>query len=373
MGDLRKEELERWARVQSDALGYRPGEATELVPVSDDASFRRYFRFSSRFNSRSSSGEDTQRARGLIAVDAPPAHEDNASFARVSGALLEGGLSCPEVLAADFDRGFMLVTDLGNTSYYEVIQADPAQIDRLYADATDSLVKMQSVQCELPAYDVGRLQEELALFPAWFITRQLRLALTAESRALLAEVGDLLVASALAQPCVFVHRDYHCRNLMVLPDNSPDISPGILDFQDAVTGPVTYDLVSLFKDCYYRFDRSLVLEQVEQFRRRLRGAGQIQGVSRDQFRKWFDLMGLQRHLKCAGIFSRLNLRDGKPGYLADLPLVMSYIVECCDIYPELTRFGDWLRGEVAVAMQSGGYMDKDINKDINKDMDKKCE
>lgn len=332
MSDVRADELAAWARSIDPAI---PGDAA-LSAVSDDASFRRYFRFDSG-------------AAGLIFVDAPPEQEDSQSFARVSAALAAQGLNCPVVTASHLEQGFMAVTDLGDQVYLKVMVSRPQRISALYDDARAALVRMLRVECDLPPYDESRLRAEMALFTDWFLPRQLGIEVSDEVSGMLQAVSDLLVQNALSQPQRFVHRDYHCRNLMVTPVNSP----GILDFQDAVIGPVTYDLVSLYKDCYYRFDRAWVEAEVQKFHGQL-VAGDI--VSPDvPFLEWFDLMGAQRHLKCAGIFSRLNLRDGKPGYLGDIPLVIDYLVEVARLYPKLESFGAWLEQAVVPGMQAAPY------------------
>ena len=323
--DARMTGLAKWARKNGSSGNIPP--SAVLLPVSDDASFRRYFRFS-------------EGATDLIFVDAPPEHEDNESFVRISAALRRVGLNCPEVKAYDGNLGFLAVTDLGDRLYLDEILENPSAIASLYKDAVGVILKLTTVNCELPLYDALKLRTELGLFREWFLERQLGLTVSSDEESMLAEVSDCLVRSALEQPTVFVHRDFHCRNLMV-----DDLAnPGIIDFQDAVVGPVTYDLVSLYKDCYYQFNRDLVKQIVGDFHQKLAGFG-ILTLDVPMLR-WFDLMGAQRHLKCLGIFSRLNLRDGKPGYLADIPLVVEYLVETSGIYPELEQFHHWLLAEV---------------------------
>lgn len=329
MKDVRAEGLAAWARAVDASIPV----SAELKPVSDDASFRRYFRF-------------TEGADGSVFVDAPPEHEENESFIRVSGALFDQNLTCPRVINADIELGYLRVTDLGDKVYLAEMRRQPDRVDALYEDAIAALIRMLEVECELPPYDEKRLRDEMALFHEWFLPKQLNVGVTADVQHLLESVYDLLVDNALCQPQRFVHRDYHSRNLMVIDGSGP----GILDFQDAVIGPVTYDLVSLYKDCYYRFERPVVELAVEDFRRRL----VIDGVIGEEapVLRWFDLMGAQRHLKCAGIFSRLNLRDGKPGYLPDIPLVISYLDEVAELYPELEAFGRWLGSEIQPRLNS---------------------
>lgn len=325
MKDERASGLQSWARLADPSIP----ETANLCPVSDDASFRRYFRFD-------------QGAEGRVFVDAPPTHEDNESFIKISRALHQKGLPCPLVLDVDIDLGYLSITDLGDTLYLSAMTNNPEQATQLYDDAMTALVAMQEVHCDLPLYDEAKLRQEMGLFDEWFLLQQLGLEVTDDITTMLSHVQQLLVDNASEQPQRFVHRDYHCRNLMVM---SEDVHlPGILDFQDAVIGPVSYDLVSLYKDCYYRFDRKIVIAAVERFKASLLKNGLIERGA--PFLRWFDLMGAQRHLKCAGIFSRLNLRDGKPGYLPDIPLVVDYLVEVAALYPELNIFGEWLKTDI---------------------------
>lgn len=316
----RESALGEWAR-QRLAVAHDVPPAFALRSASDDASFRRYFR-----------GElDEHR---FIFVDAPPALEDNPSFVAIAGMLRAAGVNAPEVLAHDFDLGFMMLTDFGDELYENALFSQPeSTVLGLYDDAVDALLCMQQIDApSLPAYDEARLRAEMALFTEWFLPQQLGLDISEREAALIADVETQLVASALEQPRVFVHRDFHCRNLMIVADNNP----GVIDFQDAVIGPVTYDLVSLLRDCYYRFDDTFIDRYVERLRE------SWPAVEPARWRRWFDLMGLQRHLKVAGIFSRLNLRDGKPRYLADIPLVIDYLVDVSRTYAELAPFARWL-------------------------------
>jgi hypothetical protein len=319
--DPRRVLLESWL---AQTLG--PGEA-RVAPASADASFRRYFRVH-------------HRDRALIAMDAPPAREDLGPFVSVAAHLDGIGVSVPVVLAEDRAQGFLLLTDLGSTHYLAALQTG-GDADRLYRDAADALLTIQvrggPSAATLPPYGTELLKRELQLFPDWFLGRHLGLEMGDAERVLLERLSALLVGAALEQPQVFVHRDYHSRNLMVLGDGNP----GILDFQDAVRGAVTYDLVSLYKDCYVTWPRERVLGWVEDYRRRALAAGlPLPGPA--EFIRWFDLMGLQRHLKVLGIFARLWYRDGKPSYLADLPTVLAYVRETAAQYAEL--------GELAVLL-----------------------
>ncbi len=282
-----------------------------LRPASADASFRRYFRL------------DTENGGTLIAMDAPPPQEDVRPFLRVAALLAETGVSVPRVLAEDAAQGFLLLTDLGSTTYLQQLNPDSAH--RLYLDAIDALVQMQmhSRPGVLPEYDRALLARELALFPDWYVGKHLGLTLDEQQTKQLQQVFDALLANNLAQPQVYVHRDYHSRNLMVLAGEHAG-NPGILDFQDAVYGPITYDLVSLLRDAYIRWDEEMVLDWAIRYWERARRAGLPVNPDIDAFYRDFEFMGLQRHLKVLGIFARLYHRDGKDAYLKDMPLVMEY-------------------------------------------------
>lgn len=328
----REAALRDWGGEALRAMTIAVGEDFSLAPASDDASFRRYFR-------------GVVAGQGYIFVDAPPDKEDSRPFVQVASMLREADVNAPRVFAHDFELGFMLLTDLGEQLFFDVLASrEDEAIEHHYQSAFSSLLRMQQIDGRglLPFYDEAKLREEMGLFTEWFLAQQLGLETDAEELASIDAVFDLLVASALDQPQVFVHRDFHCRNLMVVPN----ADPGVIDFQDAVTGPVTYDLVSLLRDCYHRFDSATIERWVEQNRVAASNKGLIGDVDPVTFRRWFDWMGLQRHLKCAGIFSRLNLRDGKARYLADIPLVVDYIVEVCDVYEELAEFAAWMRSRV---------------------------
>lgn len=301
---------ERWlARACPDARG-------PVVPASSDASFRSYFRVST--------------PRGpVILMDAPPEREDSRSFIDVAERLHDCGVNAPRILASDLDEGFLLLSDLGDDCYLACLDENSA--DTLYGDAIDALVAIQHYArtAGLPDYDEAMLRNEMALFPDWLLERHLGLD-TTPVRAELEATMEALVANALEQPRVFVHRDYHSRNLMrTARDN-----PGILDFQDAVTGPVTYDLVSLLRDCYIAWPEARVDTWIERYRERAAAAG-LDVADAATFRRWFDLMGVQRHLKASGIFARLYHRDGKPGYLADIPRTWNHIAALLDRHEEL--------------------------------------
>ncbi len=313
--DTRKAELVSWL----DGIGGLAG--SDPVPASEDASFRRYFRLQTATES-------------FIAMDAPPPQEDCLPFVRVAGYLEAMQLNAPRVIDADLDRGFLLLTDLGRRLYLDELTDNPGVAPSLYADAIDALIVMQRegavFQASLPPYDEALLRFEMSLFHDWLCATHLAIDLTPAEESAWQALCDTLTDNALNQPQVFVHRDYHSRNLMVTEQGNP----GILDFQDAVEGPLTYDLVSLLKDCYVRWPAQDVWRWALQCYGQLDGELRVR-IDETLFRRYFELMGVQRHLKAAGIFARLNHRDGKPGYMADVPRTLSYIVELGDDYEEL--------------------------------------
>ena len=324
-GEGRRAALAAWVAGQ---LGL--GEAARLEPASGDASFRRYFRV------RAPDG------RSWIVMDAPPGLEDVRPFVRVACLFRAAGLNVPEVLGEDAARGFLVLTDLGETLYLDALTPETA--DRLYGDALDALAVLQRGvdPGALPPYDRALLEAELGLFRDWFLGRHLAVALDTAEAALLDDLFACLVEAALAQPVVAVHRDYHSRNLLVTERDNP----GIVDFQDAVAGPVTYDLVSLLRDCYVAWPRERVEGWALEYLDRALNAGILRGVDEARFLEWLDLMGVQRHLKAIGIFARLWHRDGKRGYLADIPRTLGYVLEVARRRPELASFGRWLEARV---------------------------
>ncbi|HEX8738737.1 MAG TPA: phosphotransferase [Casimicrobiaceae bacterium] len=293
--------------------------AFALTPASSDASFRRYFRVSPGASSEPS----------LIAMDAPPEHEDCRPFVHVAGLLADAGVHAPRIVASDLERGFLLMTDLGDRTYADAL--DDATADWLYRDALDALVRWQRATREgaLPAYDDALLRRELALFPDWYLARHLCVVPTAAERETLAATFDLLVANNLAQPCVYVHRDYHSRNLMHCTPN-----PGVLDFQDAVIGPITYDLVSLLRDAYVTWPEARELDWAIRYWERARAAGLPVDGDFAAFYRDYEWMGMQRQLKVLGIFARLCHRDGKDRYVADMPRVSGYLRRAASRYRE---------------------------------------
>ena len=288
-----------------------------LEPASTDASFRRYF--------RTSAG-----GRSYIVMDAPPPQEDCRPFVRIAGLLREAGLHAPVVLAQDLERGFLLLDDLGRQTYLDVL--DDANADKLFDDALAALIRWQQASRlgVLPPYDRALLHRELMLYPEWYVSRELKLELSATETQALQDAFRLLEDSALAQPQVYVHRDYMPRNLML-----SDPNPGVLDFQDAVFGPISYDVVSLFRDAFLSWPE----ERVREWRGRYHAWALEAGLPVQELREFeraFDWMGMQRHIKVVGIFARIQYRDGKPQYLKDVPRFLSYLREVGSLYKEFT-------------------------------------
>lgn len=321
----REQQLRQW-------LGTELGREFLLAPASDDASFRRYFRVT------------LDNGSTRVVMDAPPERENTEPFMRISARLAAAGVHVPRVLAADRERGFLLLTDLGDRQYADALNDD--SVDALYGDALDTLMLIQGISdtSGLPAYDSELLQRELEIFREWLLAAWLDLHLSPAEQDTLDESFALLVDNALEQPRVFVHRDYHSRNLMVCTPGHP----GVLDFQDAVVGPVSYDLVSLLRDCYVAWPEQRVQGWCRQAWQRMREAGRID-CDLARFQRWFDLMGMQRHLKAAGIFCRLKLRDGKDGYIKDIPRTLNYVVQVADADPRLQAFAALLRQRVLPA------------------------
>jgi hypothetical protein len=296
-----------------------------MEPASADASFRRYFRIQ-------------DNGASYILMDAPPEQEDCAPFVHVTRLLLDLGLHVPEILARDAGRGFLLLSDLGSRLYLD--ELDDSNVERLYGDALGALATLQScvpADSGLPPYDHHRLMTEMSLFPDWLLGTHLSMPPDEAGRGGLQRSFELLAENALQQPAVCVHRDFHSRNLMI----SDNHNPGILDYQDAVIGPLTYDLVSLLRDCYISWPRQRVERWALGYYELAQQTGILRPGQADErrFLRWFDLMGVQRHLKAAGIFARLNHRDGKPGYLDDIPRTLGYVREVCSRYPELEDLG----------------------------------
>ena len=270
-------------------------------------------------------------------------------YIKVANMLVDVGVNAPRILHSNVEQGFLLNSDLGSQTYLGEL-SQPARVDVLYHDALDALIAIQSRSqahaAQLPPYDAALLQREMTLFPEWFCARHLGLQLAAKVTNALQGVFDALVAEALQQPRVFVHRDYHSRNLMVTDGGHYGPNPGVLDFQDAVNGPVTYDLVSLLRDCYVAWPVERVHGWVTRFRTKAQLAGVAVGKDEKEFLRWFDWMGVQRHLKAIGIFARLWHRDGKPGYLKDIPRTLDYVREVTGRYPELAALRQLIDSDV---------------------------
>jgi N-acetylmuramate 1-kinase len=331
-----------------------------ITVASADASFRRYFRVSRGDVDPAAWGP---RADTLIVMDAPPGKEDIRPYLKVTELLEQAGAHVPHVHAHDARRGLIVMEDLGDTQYLSVLRTGRG-VDKLYGDALTTLANIQvrglRAAQQLAPYDREPLERELNLMPEWFLGKHLGLELTPEERAMVTVTNEVLINEAQIQPQVFVHRDFHSRNLMVLPPSlEKGGGPGVIDFQDALRGPIGYDLVSLLKDCYISWSRERVERWVKGYRRVLGGLGANVGDSEYQFLRWFDFIGVQRHIKVLGIFSRLWHRDGKIGYLDDLPLVMSYVLDACGRYPELVEFGRWLGWRVAPLLSAANAKHKD--------------
>jgi N-acetylmuramate 1-kinase len=307
-----------WART---TLG-DPG--LTLASASEDASFRSYWR---------TQQQDQGESQSWIVMDSPPAQEDPRPWLEIGARLSAAGLHVPAVRAHDLQQGFLLIEDLGSRLYLPAL--NESTVDALYGDAMDALLRMQSGAdvTGMQAYDYAFLKRELEIMPEWLLGKHLGHTLDRDERDVLEAAFGVLLESALEQPRCFVHRDYHSRNLLIAGHNNP----GIVDFQGALLGPITYDAASLLRDCYIVWDRERVESWVDDYYLRLQAAQLVDApVDRERFQRWFDLIGLQRHIKVLGIFCRLGYRDGKLGYLDDLPRVYDYVISVASSYPELT-------------------------------------
>ena len=323
---MSQQSQERMSLIEDWLNSIPAHELVDIRPASADASFRRYFRVTDRITGKT-----------FIVMDAPPDKEDCEPFIHITRLLRSVHVNAPDIITMDLELGFLLLDDLGNRQYLD--QLDEISSNTLYGDALMALINMQRIQDHLPPYDKQRLHDEMGLFEPWYLNRHLGIRLDDEQKSVLDSIYDLLIESALEQPQVFVHRDYHSRNLMLVDQDNP----GVIDYQDAVIGPVTYDLVSLFKDCYIEWPRDKVEHWLDEY---LRITPVEIPVDRRQFVRWFDLMGVQRHLKVLGIFARLNYRDGKSQYLNDLPLTLKYVVDVCNRYDELSPLLNLLESTV---------------------------
>ncbi|MEM8593640.1 MAG: phosphotransferase [Pseudomonadota bacterium] len=322
---MSNEALHKWCNE------YFKGEV-ECTPLSGDASLRRYFRI-------------TLNDTSYIAADAPPASEKNPEFVRIAQQLHETDILAPEVLAYDFERGFLLLSDLGDQTLLPLLNDET--VDGYYTQSLHLMADMQQLSTsDLPAYDRELLLQEMELLPDWFVTKLLNRNLSDAERSMLNDAFNVLIDSALEQPQVFVHRDYHSRNIMVTKAGEL----AVIDFQDAVVGGMTYDLVSILRDCYIEWPAHLVNNWVNDYYLFALQQGVLEDqVTLQQFQQWFDWMGLQRHIKVLGIFSRLSLRDKKDGYLNDLPLVLKYTLSVLAQYPEqpqLAALLAWFNDEI---------------------------
>jgi len=314
--DTRLSQLNIWLNNLADKWSL---DITSLAPASSDASFRRYFRVLSSKND------------SFIVMDAPPSHEDTRPFIHISRLMAQSALNVPLILEENVTEGFLLLSDLGNQTYLSCLNEKTAPA--LYADAMSALIKIQTSQRDpsIPSYDRDLLTRELMLFPEWYLTKHLGIQLNDSQTKDLNKVFELILQNNLAQPQVLVHRDYHSRNLMLTSQNNP----GILDFQDAVYGPITYDLASLLRDAYIEWEETEQLDWAIRYWEMARKAQLPVSNEFGEFYKDFEWMGLQRHLKVLGIFARLYHRDGKDAYLKDLPLVLKYTRKVAERYIDL--------------------------------------
>jgi aminoglycoside/choline kinase family phosphotransferase len=309
----RQQEINAWLE------GLYPGRSFTFAPASADASFRRYFRVSF------ADGET------LIVMDAPPSHEDCKPWLNVQQLFSAAGVHVPLVLATDLDRGYLLLSDLGNQTYLPALTTETAPA--LYGDAIDALIDLQAASQpgQLPEYDEALLRRELMLFPEWYLGKHLGVVLDDKQQKMLETIFQRILAVNLAEPRVYVHRDYHSRNLMVVPG----ANPGVIDFQDAVYGPMSYDLVSLFKDAYISWPEEEAMDWLIRYWEKARKRGLPIREDFGDFYRDYDWMGVQRHIKVLGIFARLYHRDGKDGYVKDMPLVLDYLRRTCARYDGL--------------------------------------
>lgn len=313
----RKQQLKTWLETIFSADSFT------LTTASADASFRRYFRV--HLIQKGAYGET------LIAMDAPPQQENCRPFVKIAKLLSEAGLNVPQVLAQDIERGFLLLSDLGNDTYLSQLNVQNAS--KLYAEANQALIKIQlaSKPNVLPLYDEALLMREMQLFADWYVVKHLGIELNDQQKSVLKNTFDVLNQNILAQGQVYVHRDYHSRNLMITQENNP----GVLDFQDAVYGAITYDLASLMKDAYISWDEEVMIDWVVRYWQAAKKMNLPVPEDFGAFYRDFEWMGAQRHIKVLGIFARLYHRDGKNAYLKDIPLVMEYLRKVCERYAEL--------------------------------------
>jgi len=312
--DTRLHQLEHWLKTELEFDSFN------IEPASADASFRRYFRI-------------TRNQQTWVAMDAPPDKEDCEPFIHIATMIEQAGAQAPHIYHRNKEQGYLLLSDLGSKDYLTAL--NNSSVDALYTDAINALIKMQTIKNNLPDYDDQLLNFEMSLFSDWYLSKHLNIELNNDQKQTIAQCHKILSQNALQQTQCFVHRDYHSRNLMLTTQNNP----GVIDFQDAVFGPITYDLVSLLKDCYISWPRKKVEHWINHF---MQSSPLCSDIDQQQFIKWFDLMGMQRHLKAIGIFARLNYRDGKPNYLNDIPRTLTYVFDVCGRYSELNAFAELL-------------------------------
>jgi len=331
LNNLRTTELLRWLAC------HFPDQSITLEPLTGDAGFRRYFRFQ-------------YQKQHYIAVDAPADLSNNLAFVNVQGILFEQSVMVPEIIATDFEQGFLCLSDFGDNLLADKLSRENMQ--QYYGKAIAELEKM--LQCKtslvetLPYYDKAFIATELAIFNDWLLEKHLNIHLTAEEKSKLNECFDVLVSALVEQPKTFMHRDYHSRNIMLLDDNKL----GIIDFQDAVQGPIIYDLVSLLRDCYVRWPNDSLAPLIESYRQQVQLHLPDEHLTQEKWQYWFDLTGLQRHTKASGIFARLYHRDNKSGYLADIPLTLAYIRDVSRQYDKLGFLHDLVTNRVIPALNT---------------------
>lgn len=326
----RQNELNKWL---THFFNHKP---YQLTPLAGDASFRRYYRVIANGVSR-------------VVMDAPPKHENMTAFIKIGKLLTSAGVHTPEVYAVNDEHGFLLLEDLGDNLLLSLLTPDNA--DHLYKKALTTLIKIQRCTIHetlLPHFDINHMQQELALFRDWFLQSYLNISLSAHDNLLLDKTFTLLTREIAKQPQLLIHRDYHARNLMLIEQQDKQAEVGVIDFQDAMIGPYTYDLVSLLKDCYIQWPREQVIQWVNRFYQQLEAPSQRNMAV---FLRDFEWCGLQRHLKVLGIFCRLYLRDKKPQYLLDLPLTLHYTMACLESYPELNAFYQFMHNKVVPAFE----------------------
>ena len=329
--------LENWIQQHLPSSS-RLTEPMLLDQINSDAGFRQYFRVNS---------DPT-----LIAVLSPSSSENNTSFVRLSQCFRKNHIRVPLVHAVDYSSGFLLLEDFGDNLLASSLVSKHAK--KFYASAETELIKIQQIpknESKCPVYDRELLMAEMDLFREWFLNRLIKIDLEESDNQLLDQAFSVIVESALQQTQVVVHRDFHSRNLMRLPDNSV----GVIDYQDALIGPLTYDVVSLYRDCYIRLPENWVIQKSLDYYRRAEKLGIAPSASDKEIITWLDLMGLQRHIKVLGIFSRLHLRDGKHDYLNDLPLVIRYILEQLRPYPKLFNFLEWFECKILPKVSSQSW------------------